>query len=147
MLPDKAICRRAGCENVLRRCAKLYCSVKCQREYQHDAYIREWRAGLIDGSRTTGEGPSSHIRRYLMEASGFRCSVCNWSERNPRTGLIPLHVDHIDGNAGNNRPENVRLICPNHHALTETYGNSNRAKVARADERDISAFSRDEALL
>ena len=39
---------------------------------------------------------------------------------------ITLHSDHIDGNAANNVPENLRLICPNCHAQTPTYKNKNR---------------------
>lgn len=119
-------CRRHACANEIKRNASLYCSLRCQFDYQHEQYILKWKSGRIDGSRSTGDGPSSHIRRYLMESGGFKCSLCGWSERNPRTGLVPLHVDHIDGNARNNRPENLRLLCPNHHALTETYGNANR---------------------
>lgn len=75
-----------------------------------------------------------HIRRYLMELHEEKCSVCGWGERNPRTGRVPLHVDHIDGDARNNRPHNLRLLCPNHHALTETYGNANRGN-GRAGRR------------
>lgn len=119
-------CKQAGCRNAVKRNASFYCSVKCQREYEHDQFINSWKAGEIDGSRSTGDGPSSHIRRYLLEAGGFKCSLCGWGERNPQTGLVPLHVDHIDGNASNNRPEDLRVLCPNHHALTATYGNANR---------------------
>jgi hypothetical protein len=60
-----------------------------------------------------------------MESYGFKCSICGWGERNPHTGKVPLHVDQIDGNARNNRPENLRLLCPNHHAPTPTYGAAN----------------------
>lgn len=44
------------------------------------------------------------------------------------TGKSPLHVDHIDGDWRNNRPENLRVLCPNHHASTSNYGALNRGK-------------------
>jgi hypothetical protein len=70
---------------------------------------------------------SDYVRHYLLDIYGG-CVMCGWAERNPQTGKIPLHVDHIDGDWRNNRPENLRLLCPNHHALTSSYGALNRGK-------------------
>ncbi len=66
------------------------------------------------------------MRRWLKETQGERCALCGWAERNPHSGTIPLHMDHIDGDWRNNRPQNLRLLCPNHHALTATFGALNR---------------------
>ena len=41
---------------------------------------------------------------------------------------IPLELDHIDGNHYNNELINVRIVCPNCHAQTETNSGKNVGK-------------------
>lgn len=41
---------------------------------------------------------------------------------------IAIELDHIDGDADNNTEENLRLICPNSHAQTESYKGANAGK-------------------
>lgn len=55
----------------------------------------------------------------LIEEVGHRCQVCNNTEWMGKP--IPLHLDHIDGNPDHGHRENLRLLCPNCHAQTETY--------------------------
>ena len=55
-----------------------------------------------------------------------KCSNCGWNEINIYTNNIPLEVEHIDGNSKNNKEENLTLLCPNCHSLTETYKGANR---------------------
>lgn len=73
-------------------------------------------------------------RKILLEIRGYACENCGlskWLDNN-----IPLELDHIDGNTDNNIEGNLRLICPNCHALTDNYkgansGNSSRQKMRR----------------
>jgi hypothetical protein len=39
---------------------------------------------------------------------------------------IPLELEHKNGNNTDNRIENLTLLCPNCHALTETYRGKNK---------------------
>lgn len=60
-----------------------------------------------------------------MEA-GFKCSSCGWDKIHPVLNKCPLQVDHIDGNSENNILSNLRVLCPNCHSLTTTFGGLNR---------------------
>lgn len=55
------------------------------------------------------------------------CSTCNnstWLDQ-----PIPLELDHKDDNNLNNSLDNLRLLCPNCHALTPTYRGKNQERV------------------
>lgn len=71
------------------------------------------------------------LRAWLIRERGRRCEKCNnihWLD-----GPIPLELDHISGDSGDNNPSNIRLLCPNCHSLTLTYKarNKGRGRAAR----------------
>lgn len=88
-------------------------------------YITMWKNGDVDGGAGNWGDISDYIRRYLFEKSNSKCSICGWGEVNKFTGKVPLEIDHIDGNPLNHSESNLRLICPNCHALTENYRGRN----------------------
>ena len=72
---------------------------------------------------------SSHkLRKRLLAENIFehKCSNCNQSEWLDKP--IPLELGHIDGDYSNNNLSNLRLLCPNCHALTPTYRGKNKKK-------------------
>ena len=117
------------CGKKTKRSNSIYYSNRCQLDSQYDRYIRAWKAGEVNGSRgLSAKNISGHIRRYLSEKYEDGCSICAWKERNPTTGKIPLEIDHVDGNADNNREDNLRLVCPNCHSLTANFRNLSKGK-------------------
>lgn len=115
------------CTNPLKKNAKQFCSKACQHIHKYNQYIERWLNGEEDGLRG-GVAVSRHIRRWMIQTYGEKCSKCGWAERNPFTDSIPIRLDHIDGNWKNCRPENFRFLCPNCDSLTTTYGSLNRGK-------------------
>ena len=64
------------------------------------------------------------LKEGLFEHKCSNCSRLTWLNH-----PIPLELDHINGNNKDNRLKNLRLLCPNCHALTSTYRSKNRSKA------------------
>ena len=64
---------------------------------------------------------TGHLRRRLVDAGvkPTHCEICETSEWLGRP--VPLHLDHVNGDHTDNRLENLRILCPNCHALTATW--------------------------
>ena len=63
------------------------------------------------------------LREGYKEAKCESCGLTTWLNQE-----IPLEVHHKDGNRYNNTIENFELLCPNCHALTDSYRGKNSAK-------------------
>lgn len=75
---------------------------------------------------------SNKLRIRLIKEGYFehQCSICKltiWNEK-----LIPLELDHINGNNKDNSLSNLRLLCPNCHAQTDNYRGKNIGKNTKA---------------
>ena len=61
------------------------------------------------------------LKENIFEAICEKCKNVEWCGE-----AIPLQLDHIDGNSNNNNLTNLRLLCPNCHAQTDTYCGKNK---------------------
>jgi hypothetical protein len=75
--------------------------------------------------------PSMKLRQRLIK-DGLKLHQCESCLGETWMGQpIPLELDHINGDRWDNRLENLRLLCPNCHAQTDTYRGRNIGNYAR----------------
>ena len=69
------------------------------------------------------------------------CSTCKLSIWLGKE--LPLELDHIDGDCTNHTLENIRLLCPNCHALTPTWRGRNKGKQKIHDDILLDALHKE----
>lgn len=120
-------CLSCNKENELKHSTKgLYCNNKCQGKHLWETVTK---SRILKGERIT----TKTIRKFLIERDGPACSSCNHSEWLGKP--LVMDVDHIDGDHRNNTPENFRLLCPNCHRQTPTWGKKNSVRYGKTSLR------------
>jgi hypothetical protein len=70
--------------------------------------------------------------KYEQDCKCNKCGLVEWMGNN-----IPLELEHKDGNHYNNERDNLEMLCPNCHALTDTWRgrNKNTKRLKISDEK------------
>ena len=103
-----------------------YCAQDCWNKTIKREYINKWLNNEIDPTNKNGYGLSTKIRNYLLEINKYKCQMCGWGEINKTSKKVPLHIHHIDGDCSHNYDDNLQVLCPNCHSLTENFGSLNK---------------------
>ena len=119
------ICIICGKESQYRSNKKL-CSNQCNSIYQHRIAYLAFLNNNENYSR--GNYTPKCFKDFFLEEQGNKCAICGvkpiWNNRK-----IIFVLDHIDGDASNNKRENLRLICPNCDSQTDTF--KSKTKVSK----------------
>lgn len=114
-----------SCGSNIKGLGKKYCNIKCQKTFQLNQKVQLWKFGNDAGYDTNGT-IRRYIKKYILIERGTACEQCGWNKINPRTNKCPLEIHHRDGNYKNNKEDNLQILCPNCHSLTNTYKNLNK---------------------
>ena len=112
------------CGKLLARHHKHNLCAKHLKEKQDKDKIEKW---LNTGDTNCGVSTTLRncIRDYILKQQNFCCAICNIS--NQWNGKeLKFILDHINGDASNNYPYNLRLICPNCDSQLDTYKSKNK---------------------
>ncbi len=99
-----------------------FCSNRCSGDAKLNESRRKFMSGIVM------DRPIQ--KRLVTERDGWKCQECgiaNWQGK-----PIALQLDHTDGCPANNDPSNLRLLCPNCHTQTPSFGAKNKGKGRKA---------------
>lgn len=65
------------------------------------------------------------LREGLLTNRCERCGINDW-----RGKTLAIHIDHVNGDKNDWRLDNVRMLCPNCHSQTPTFGGRNLRRVS-----------------
>jgi len=116
-------CIKCGCEYISMYKNSKYCTKECEildkTEKKFDSYLQN------QDDFTNVIKNMNFVKKHLMKEQNNCCQICGleniWNGKN-----IILILDHIDGDASNNRRENLRLVCPNCDSQLDTYKSKNK---------------------
>lgn len=125
--------------NKCKFCSKIvknkFCNNTCFSKYKEKIVFDKIDNNTFNLKNKITE--SKWIKKYLINKYGNKCMKCNWDEKNKITNKVPIQLNHIDGNSENNKLNNLELLCPNCHSLTDNYGalNTGNGRTKRKEYR------------
>lgn len=77
---------------------------------------------FVKGNQVSNLTLRRYIEKYKLLPYICSCCGCNGSWMG---GILSLQLHHKDGDRTNNEVDNLTYLCPNCHAITDSYGGKN----------------------
>lgn len=123
------ICEFCGKPFQTKNLKARFCSNECSsNKLKEDRY-----KDFIENNEKYCRGnytPRGFVREQFMSEQGGVCAICGCKQEHNGKPLVFV-LDHIDGDASNNKRENLRMICPNCDSQLDTFKSKNKNSTRR----------------
>ena len=122
------ICEFCGKEFEASAKSARFCSTSCQAKLTHKLAYEDFlknNSKYCRGNYT----PKAFKSDFLSEQGGV-CAICGCKPKHNGKPLVFV-LDHIDGDASNNKRENLRMVCPNCDSQLDTFKSKNKNSTRR----------------
>jgi hypothetical protein len=99
-----------------------YCSKNCEVEYKTNKKYEHYLSNQDEYEKIVDV---KFLKRHILREQNYCCEICEMKNEWNNKPIVFI-LDHINGDASNNRRENLRLICPNCDSQLDTYKSKNR---------------------
>lgn len=105
-----------------------FCTRFCSSSHKHKEAYNDY---LNNNDKYCNGGYiPKNFKDFFLNEQNNKCQICNIEPKWMNRELIFV-IDHIDGDASNNKRENIRMICPNCDSQTETFKSKNKNSKRR----------------
>lgn len=119
-----------------------------------DSGLKQWMSNKVRAKRLAeylvlGSTISSSDLKRKLYAAGLKKEVCEECNQLPEWNgkKLVLQLDHVNGNNRDNRIENVKILCPNCHTQTATFGKGMSKLTRMRDKEEEKAQSKQMVLV
>jgi hypothetical protein len=119
----KHICKYCNKEFINNKPISKYCSCECSSLHKHQISYKDFLEN--NNKYCRGNYTPKSFKKEFMEEQNNVCAICGSKPEHNGKPLVFV-LDHIDGDASNNRRENLRMICPNCDSQLDTFKSKNK---------------------
>lgn len=124
----KKLNKKCGnCDKLIKNRNK-FCSLECSNINKHNKAYEDFLTNNNLYCRPNYTPKA--FKDFFLSEQNFKCDICGMGNEWMNQNLVFV-IDHIDGDAGNNKRENLRMICPNCDSQTPTFKSKNKNSTRR----------------
>lgn len=113
------------CNKTLTARYNIFCDSTCSGKYTKQQSYKKYLEAVEKNTDVGSYNSVKTFKHFILEEQNNKCAVCELDSMWNNKPLVFV-LDHVDGNAANNKRDNLRCVCPNCDSQLDTYKSKNK---------------------